>query len=286
MNKEYNIVMFHYPCQDGLASAYIAHMYANMYNKNIELYPIQHGTSIDINRLKNKKVIMCDYSPSVEILDNIEKNVDSICILDHHISAQRDLIGKEYAIFDMMKSGAGLTWEYFFPEKEMPLWVQYIQDRDLWTWFLPESRNFTAAFFEICSKIELNNFTELFIVFDNISNNILQYIEMGKELNRVLDMKVDNIIDSNKNVYYYENYMIKIMECPYELVSEVGSKITKDTTIDFAVLWRHNEKDDMYNVSLRANNKVDVSIIAKKFGGGGHMNAASFKSKVHPLEAF
>jgi oligoribonuclease NrnB/cAMP/cGMP phosphodiesterase (DHH superfamily) len=284
MNKQYNIVMFHYPCQDGLASAYIAHMY----NHNIELYPIQHGISIDINRLKNKKVIMCDYSPSVEILDNIEKNVDSICILDHHISAQRDLTGKEYAIFDMTKSGAGLTWEHFFSEKEMPLWVQYIQDRDLWTWKLVDSRDFTAALFEACSQYKSENFTELFKIFDNLSNdnNISHYIKTGKELNYILDMKVDNIIDSNKNVYYYENYMIKIIECPYELVSEVGSKITKDNIIDFAALWRYNEKDNIYNVSLRANNKVDVSIIAKQFGGGGHMNAASFKSKDHPLDLF
>lgn len=280
--KQYDIVMFHYPCQDGLSSAYIAYHY----NNNIELYPIQHGIPIDMEKIKNKKIILCDYSPSLEMLNKMEKVVEKICILDHHISAQRDLMDKEYAIFNMNKSGAGLTWEYFFPEKEIPSWVQYVQDRDLWTWDLPDSRDFTAALFDICSNVETEDFIELFKIFDNIPNNMIYYTETGKELNKVLDRKVNTVIDSNKNVYYYENYMIKIIECPYDLVSEVGSKLTKNTTIDFAALWRYNIEKNEYSVSLRASDKVDVSIIAKKFGGGGHMNAASFKSNIYPLELF
>lgn len=37
----------------------------------------------------------------------------------------------------------------------------------------------------------------------------------------------------------------------------------------------HNE----YKVSLRAKNSIDVSLIAKKFGGGGHIKAAGFSYK-------
>ena len=73
---------------------------------------------------------------------------------------------------------------------------------------------------------------------------------------------------------------------PYQYVSDIGSKVTKNKEISFAVLWRKNIDTNLYEISLRANNIVDVSIIAKENGGGGHMNAASFKSKVHPEKIF
>lgn len=38
------------------------------------------------------------------------------------------------------------------------------------------------------------------------------------------------------------------------------------------------EKDDKFKVSMRANEYVDVSIIATKFAGGGHLRAAGFES--------
>ncbi len=43
----------------------------------------------DFTRLENKKLIICDYSPSLEIL---EKICDQITILDHHITAKDAVI--------------------------------------------------------------------------------------------------------------------------------------------------------------------------------------------------
>lgn len=41
-----------------------------------------------------------------------------------------------------------------------------------------------------------------------------------------------------------------------------------------------------YWLSLRANNKVDVSEICKKYGGGGHKNASGCSTKIHPSILF
>src|SRR5262249_25358010 len=53
-------------------------------------------------------------------------------------------------VFDMERSGARLAWEYFFPEKDPPWLVNYVQDRDLWRWKLPHSRE-VSAFIASCS---------------------------------------------------------------------------------------------------------------------------------------
>ena len=41
---------------------------------------------------------------------------------------------------------------------------------------------------------------------------------------------------------------------------------------------RYIEQDGKYKVSLRANEYVDVSVVASKFAGGGHVRAAGFES--------
>ena len=48
---------------------------------------------------------------------------------------------------------------------------------------------------------------------------------------------------------------------------------------DYAMIWRYDEKSKKYCVSLRSRKGgKDVQEIAKKYGGGGHINAAGFES--------
>ncbi len=289
-NKTFDIVLFHYPCQDGLASGWIVDYYHKMINKEIELYPIQHNRIIDISRLVNKSVIFCDYSPSLEILNQIEKIASKITILDHHISAKNALANKSYAIFDMEKSGAGLTWEYFFPDIPTPNFIQMIQDRDLWTWKLSDSRPFTAGFFTVCSSYESDDFINMFKLFDELYLNkekINFYLELGEIMNKVNLIKARNISESHsKKVNQYNGHTVCIVNCSSDLASDVGNMLSSMTHIDFAALWTYNHPNETYNVSLRSNNKVDVSLIAKQFNGGGHVNAAGFATKINPMELF
>ena len=44
------------------------------------------------------------------------------------------------------------------------------------------------------------------------------------------------------------------------------------------------EEPDKVSVNLRSRNKVDVSAIAQKFGGGGHARAAGFKVMGHQVQ--
>jgi len=292
-NKTYDIILFHYPCQDGLASAWVANYFHTINNKldlKLLLYPIQHGHIIDQTKLINKRVLFCDYSPSLEIIKQIEKIASKITILDHHISAKNALETIPYAIFDMNKSGAGLTWEYFFPDSRIPDFIEMIQDRDIWTWKLPNSRAFTAAFYMVCSSYEYDDFTSLFKLFNDLYLNKEQikfYLEMGEILNKSNLLKAKNISNSHaKKVNQYLTHKVCIVNCSYEMASDVGNILSSIDDIDFAVLWSYHHPSEYYRISLRSNNKVDVSLIAQQFGGGGHINAAGFSTKVNPIELF
>ncbi len=288
--KNYDIVLFHYPCQDGLASGWIAHYYHKLIDMSIELYPIQHGHTIDITRLYNKTILFCDYSPSLEILNLIENVAKKITILDHHISAKKALENKSYAIFDMKKSGAGLTWEYFFPDSQVPEFIQMIQDRDLWKWEIPRSKEFTAGLFTLCDGYENYNFVELFNLFDNINLSQDKFnfcLDLGKVINMANYNKAKSIADSaSKKIDSYKGHKVCVVNCSYEHASEVGNLLSSMESIDFAVMWTYNNVTDYYHTSLRSCNKVDVSQIAKEYGGGGHANASGMTTKIFPPALF
>lgn len=295
-DKIYDIVLFHYFCQDGLSSAWTVQNYHHNKGKQIELYPIQHGKIINLERLTNKRVIFCDYAPPKEVLDEIEKVALQITILDHHISSQKALVDKPYAIFDMTKSGVGLTWEYFFPDTEMPLFLRMIQDRDLWTWKIENSREFTAGFLMVCSSLDMYDFDQLFKLFDELyENEVIHqdltkfkfYINIGEVSNKSILLKSKYIaLEHLKKINHYKGHNVCIVNCSSELSSDLGNILASSDEVDFAALWRYNHPKEEYYVSLRSNNKVDVSIIAKEFGGGGHKNASGFATKINPIILF
>lgn len=289
-NKFYDIVMFHYPCQDGLTSGWIVSDYHTKNSKQIELYPIAHGTPINIDLFVGKKIIICDFSPELKVLNQIEQVAESIIILDHHITAQKALENKPYAIFDMNKSGAGITWEYFYPTQPMPLFIQMIQDRDLWKWEINQSKEFTSGFVTVSSTIEQSNFDSLFLLFTKLLNNkeeITFYIELGKIMTKLTENKSKTIGDEHLKKLSDFNfngsmYKVCIVNCSYDITSEVGNYISSNHLVDFAVLWRYHNPSSNYYVSLRSCGDIDVSIISKLYGGGGHKNAAGFSTTIFP----
>lgn len=306
-NKIFDIVMFHYPCQDGLASAWVVSNYHKELNSPIKLYPISHGATlgkqkpqdktcktIDIDMFVGKRVIICDYAPQLDILEQLEQVVQSIVILDHHTTAQKSLEGKSYAIFDMSRSGAGITWDYFYQNVPMPNFIQMIQDRDLWKWEITESKDFTAGFYTMCSTIGQMDFDGLFELFNQMYSNPEKskfYLDLGKIISTITENKAQTIGDDHMrsvSSYAFNGVIYKacVVNCSTDIASETGNYISSSEQIDFAVLWRYHNPSKEFYVSLRSTGDIDVSTIAKSLGGGGHKNAAGFSTKIFPPTLF
>jgi oligoribonuclease NrnB/cAMP/cGMP phosphodiesterase (DHH superfamily) len=289
--QPFDIIVFHYPCQDGLASGYVATLAHELNGwPKPELYPIAHGVSLDQTRFINRRVLFCDYSPSLEILNQIELVANAIVVLDHHVTARDALTSKPYAIFDMGRSGVGITWDYFFPSKPIPLFLSMVQDRDLWVWSIFGSKDFCLGFLTVCSTINQYDFPKLFKIFDELYTNpdkINYYIGIGGLLQSSTMCKVQGIAEQAlKKITEYQGKRVCVVNCTADYISELGNVISSNANVDFAVLWRHDNVTGEYYISLRSCNKANVSDIAKSFGGGGHPNAAGFSSSISPLEIF
>lgn len=74
--------------------------------------------------------------------------MQSVTILDHHATVRADLEGQPDTIFDMDRSGAVIAWEFFHTE-QTPLFLRYVQDRDLYQNLLPFTREITMYNFSL-----------------------------------------------------------------------------------------------------------------------------------------
>jgi oligoribonuclease NrnB/cAMP/cGMP phosphodiesterase (DHH superfamily) len=293
-----DIIIFHYPCQDGLASAWVVHNYLVSKDKEHELIPVQNSSYSEefINKLyekvKNKYVGIFDFSFNLEITKKLKENTKGLIILDHHVTNKDTLQELDYAYFDMNLSGVGLTWSFIHPKKTCPVFLQMIQDRDLWTWKLPLSRDFCDGFYYYVSindgfESSFTNFEEL---YGDEEKATIKYVQLGKILRQKKDKTINGIVRSNKKIYNFKfnnyNYKVQMVNCDHEIASDLGNAICKNGLCDFVVLWRYDHNSEKYWISMRADNKADVSEIAKSFGGGGHKNASGCTLNKHPIEIF
>lgn len=289
--KDINVICFHSPCQDGTASAWVASKYARENNLTYEFVQMSHSHE-PIFEYEGKNVAFFDIAPKDKLLHNLESKAKDYYILDHHVTNQERMSKCSKCIFNMNKSGVGLAWEYFYPNDEMPKFLCMIQDRDLWKFEIPTTKAFCNGFYVhtgLTTSLEetFNLYDELYN--DSLNSDVLlnNIIDLGNLLEKQKQNKIRKIAKTTcKKTYYYNGLKVAIVNCEPDIGSDMGNFLVSDCDYDFAVCWRYNHVNEEYYISLRSNGDMDVSQIAKTFGGGGHKNAAGCTIKKHPSLVF
>jgi len=257
-----NIVIYHANCTDGFGAAYAA--WKQLGNR-AEYHACKHGTPPP--DVEGKNVVILDFSYDNLTTKEMIKKAKNLLIIDHHKSAMVELHDISNTHFDMTKSGAMLAWEYFHPGKEPPKFIQYIQDRDLWKWELPYSKEFAAAFDMVPFEFEEFEKFEDDSVFDDAVKRGSYILAYSKTVVKKVCEKAQPRKMGGKDV---------LVVNASHWMSEIGARLSPDC--DFAMIWFWDHEEEMTKVSLRAfHDFVDVSEIAKQFGGGGHKKAAGFQ---------
>lgn len=275
--EEYDINIYHERCSDGIASAWVC----QKKNPTIQLISCIAGKDpkMDIEDCKDKKIIFTDICPSVDFLEKICKIAEKVTILDHHITAYHKI--EEWSskpdnlitIFEKEKSGCMITWDYFYPEEEMPFFIQYIGDRDLWRWSLPYSKEINEVLFEE-NHISLHG---LSLLHDSDKESM---IERGKELLSMKKILIEHGMNTARECTFMDEYQVWLYTGFDTLRSDIGSELTKKRIKNgelpnFCVHWRYDIISNEFWLSMRSTDEqIDVSKICQRFGGGGHRNAS------------
>ena len=257
-----NCVIYHANCTDGFGAAYSAW---KLLGNRTEYYACKHGTPPP--DVKGKNVVILDFSFDNTTTKQMIEDSNSLLVIDHHKSAMVELHDISNTHFDMTKSGAMLAWEWFHPGKEPPKFIKYIQDRDLWKWELDYSKEFSAAFDMVPFEFEEFEKFEDDSVFDDAVKRGSYILAYSKTvIKKVCEKAVQRRFKGMKVMVVNSSHWM----------SEIGARLAPDC--DFAVIWYYDHEDRINKISLRAfHDAVDVSEIAKKFGGGGHKKAGGFQ---------
>ena len=254
-------VIYHADCTDGFGAAYSAW---KLLGNKADYYACKHGNSPP--DVSGKKVVILDFSFNNETTKAMIEEADDLIVIDHHKSAMVELHDISNTHFDMTKSGAMLSWEFFHPGKEPPKFIAYIQDRDLWKWELAYSKEFAAAFDMVPFEFEEFEKFEDDSVFDDAVKRGSYILAYSKTVVKKVSEKASPRKLNGKDVLAVN---------ASHWMSEIGARLSPDC--DIAMIWYYDHNDKTIKVSLRSfHDTIDVSEVAKKFGGGGHKKAAGF----------
>ena len=287
-------VIFHHICNDGLTSAFVAWLYLSKKfpDRKVTYRGISIGAEVP-DDLADKNLLIVDFSFPLPIIRNLLKKVKSLKILDHHKSNQKELeqLENQYKIFDMTHAGCTLTWNYFFPDQKVPLFIQYVEDRDIWKKALPNVDDFASFFNTIVSDFD-GDFSILMPYLDDVyikekvlpAGNIYRDLDnyYVKQSSKYCDLLLMKLKISKVDRYYLIAH--KNVSLP-SLKSDVGAALMKNfPLIDFSVVYSVSSGGTAF--SLRStNDHADVSTIASNYGGGGH-DCASGIHVDHPTNCF
>ena len=255
------IVIYHGGCTDGFGAAWAAW---KLLGDRAQYYPAKYGQPPP--DVTGKNVVVLDFSYDNKTTKKLISEAKGFLVIDHHKSAMVELHDVNCTRFDMNHSGAMLSWKFFHPGKEPPRMIRHIEDRDLWKWEIPYSREFSAAF-------DMVPFT--FEDFDKFLDDsaVDEAQERGSHI-LAYSKTVISKITKNAASRKIDGKSVLVVNSPHWM-SEIGNVLS--TRCDYAVVWYWDHTSQQARVSLRAHHEdSDVSEVAKKWGGGGHRKAAGF----------
>lgn len=257
------VAVYHANCSDGMGAAWCFDKAHRAVRQTCDLIPVSFLCK-PVKIQSGKHVYFLDFCYPREVMKDIADRCQ-LTILDHHKTAYEechDLPGCE-KVFDMGRSGAGITWDYFFPGEPRPSFINYIEDRDLWRYALPYSQEVNAA---------IESYPLTIDSYNDLSSTDWDDLKWdGKAIKRYKDRQVE-MISKNYIIVLLNEWRVAIVNSSC-LFPEVANSLVGVTGIGGC--WYMNENRVVF--SLRSDSDIfDVADIAGHFGGGGHKKAAGF----------
>lgn len=272
------LCIHHGNCADGFGAAWVVRQALGA--ENVDFHPGHYGKPAP--DVEGRDVIIVDFSYPYELLVLLGHQARSILIIDHHKTAAEALARLQPApanfsewatstqrvgtVFDMGRSGAGMTWDFFFPDQPRPPLISHIEDRDLWQFKLEGTKDVMAAVF---------SHPQDFASWDLLMADHINALRLdGNAIERKQQKDVSELVASNSRFIVIGGVTVPAINLPYTMASDAGHLLSQDQPLA-AIYWDTAEGRQF---SLRSTDAgLDVSAIAQQYGGGGHRNAAGFK---------
>lgn len=260
-----SIVILYHDDLDGFGAAWAAW---KKFGDKADYLAVDFGKPMSAG-LKNKEIYVLDFCYSEAETRVLLKNNKKLVVIDHHISQKNIFKILEEYVWDIKRAGCILSWKYFHPGKKIPKLIEYIEDIDLWSFKLENTREI-ISFLETLSR-DFKIWDKVISETEN-KNKFSEYLGKGKVIADFVE-KIIEILASNSENAIFEGKKASVVNSPI-FNSELGGYLLKKTKNSVVIIW--SLKNGGIRVSLRSFKGVDVSKLAQKYGGGGHKQAAGF----------
>lgn len=225
-----------------------------------------------------KAVAIVDFSYKRDVMREIIGAARSVLVLDHHKTAEAELaefIGAERigdksveVKFKQGKSGVLMAWEHFFGDRQAPDLIGYLDAGDLWQLDRYDDLKQVQA--------ALRSYPYDFEQWDHWMTpaGLDQLRAEGGAIRRFVEQKVEELLKTRHEIEVAGEKVMAV-NAPWFLASEVADSLAEQSDRGWGVCYYNNY--DGRTFSLRSRGEVDVSEIAKGYGGGGHAGAAGFR---------
>jgi oligoribonuclease NrnB/cAMP/cGMP phosphodiesterase (DHH superfamily) len=257
----------------------------------VELIPFNYNYKLPYEKLAKEDVVyFVDVVPSpYEELLKLQEHVKKVIVFDHHQTFITSDVGAifredEESQLQIGIAGCEITWQKLFSERPMPRCVQLLGKYDSWRNNNKEEWDTIILPFQYGMRLEKA---------DPIENFQFWYAWLNSKFQ---DAFIKEVIEKGKVILKYQaqqdertlhqsfDYILKLDGNSYNcLCANTGSRNSQT----FISKWDTGKYDFMIAYSQLKSGKWgfsaytdkqdrDASVLAKSFGGGGHVGAAGF----------
>jgi uncharacterized protein len=322
-------IVYHANCADGFGAAFAA--WLKLGDSDATYTPVFYGKPPP--KLERGHLVIADFSYQAKTLLDLAQQHESVTVLDHHATAQKDLSPEAFddlgvklieydrdgrkwhnsgalnIQFDMNRSGAVLAWEYFHPDVPTPEFFLYLQDRDLWKFELPDSREVSMALRSF--HMNFHNWVGVSGIYPtstiyrpgtktvhpDVSRAIRFLADQGVACRRLTEQQVEIMAKNHRwavfvpecaGLFFADSdtklkpgqYLAPVANATV-FFSEVGEKLLEMCPEAKFSAYYLDRADGKRQWGLRSRKGFNCAeIIAKPMGGGGHPEAAGFTTNL------
>lgn len=284
---------FYHNDNDGIMAAKCVHAWVGI--NPFENYYTSEFISINYNQKfpfdsikKNEQVWIVDYSIEPDEMRKLLTITKDVIWIDHHKTAIEKYKGFEHLIKGIRKDGeAGcvLAFKYINwytnrgggdvdltkERKDIPIprAIELVGDRDIWAWKFGDETKYFCLGLSVLNMVPESPF-----LFDLITHKekelIPQIIEKGKVISQFKKLEDRKYIKNWSFVIDFDGHTCIVCN-----KGSTSSEFFGDgfNLYDMAITFCSDGK--CWSISMYSQT-IDVSKIAKKYGGGGHTGAAGF----------
>lgn len=226
-------------------------------------------------------VYMADVSLPKEDMARLDHASKGFTWIDHHKSAieeceSLDLMGVQ----EVGKAACELCWEHLFSYDLVPLAVYLLGRYDVW-----DKLDTRVDPFQYGSRFHIRNGVEddaWIDLLEDDSDIVHSFIEDGRLLYEY--QMGENAKYAKARAFETEFHGLKVIACNKMLTNSMLFDTVYEPEKHDAMMVFGLRPDGMWKCSMyTTHDHVDVSMVCKELGGGGHQKAAGFLSDCVPV---